>query len=158
MRRQSHTTTPRGHGPTVVGALIRDPDNRIFLQQRAPTRRLFPGCWDLVGGAVEEGESLLGALRREIHEETGWELRRVLTALPPRTWEADGRCHTEYDWVVEVRGDLSAPRLEPGKHTRHAWLGPADLAPLHADAARTGSTFIVDSVTAAHRWLAAALR
>ncbi|WP_051717340.1 NUDIX hydrolase [Streptomyces megasporus] len=142
-------------GRVVVGALIRDPDDRIFVQQRSEDRRLFPGCWDIVGGAVEDGESLLAALRREIREETGWELDRVLTRLPPRTWEADGHRHTEYDYVVEVRGDLAAPRLEWDKHPRYTWLGPDGISILHADAERTGSSFIVDSVSAAHRWLAA---
>ncbi|MFD7512884.1 NUDIX hydrolase [Streptomyces sp. NPDC059853] len=145
-------TTPR----LVVGALIRDGGDRIFVQQRSWERRLFPGRWDIVGGAVERDEDPMAALRREITEETGWRLRRVLAPLGPAHWTADGVPHTELDFVVEVDGDLSAPRLEPDKHLGHAWVGPGDLALLDQHRVPGESTFITDLVTAAHRWLAAA--
>jgi 8-oxo-dGTP pyrophosphatase MutT (NUDIX family) len=44
------------------------------------TRRLFPGCSDLIGGHIEDGEEVLSALRREIHEETGWILKASFTS------------------------------------------------------------------------------
>lgn len=138
----------------VVGALIRDPDDRIFVQRRAEDRRLFPGCWDVVGGAVEEGEDLHEALRREIEEETGWRLRRILAQVACQDWTADGIRHRETDFVVEVDGDLTAPRLERDKHPEFAWVGAADLALLDENTRRGGSTFIQDVVSAAHRWLA----
>ncbi|NED80879.1 NUDIX domain-containing protein [Streptomyces sp. SID11233] len=45
----------------AVGAVILDRDGRAFAQRRGPHRRLFPDCWDIVGGHVEAGESLLDA-------------------------------------------------------------------------------------------------
>lgn len=146
---------PGGTEPRpVVGALIRDAQDRVFVQRRAPDRRLFPGCWDVVGGAVEYGEDALGALRREIAEETGWQLRRVLAEVSRQEWTAGGVRHIETDFVVEVDGDLTSPRLEAGKHTDFAWVGPGGLALLDENTRRTGSTFIKDLVSAAHRWLA----
>ena len=50
----------------VVGALIRNAQGRVFVQKRAPDRRLFPSCWDVVGGHVEANEGLYDALAREI--------------------------------------------------------------------------------------------
>ncbi|WP_172386787.1 NUDIX hydrolase [Streptomyces sp. MNP-20] len=138
----------------VVGALIRDPYDRIFVQRRSADRRLFPGCWDVVGGAVEEGESLLDALRREIAEETGWRLRRVLARVAHEEWTADGRRHIESDYVVEVDGDLSAPELERDKHTEFAWIAAEEVSLLDENAQAGGNTFIKDVVTAAHAWLA----
>ena len=61
----------------VVGALIKDNRNRVYVHRRAVDRRLFPGIWDIVGGHVEPGESAQEALAREIGEETGWRLRRI---------------------------------------------------------------------------------
>ena len=61
----------------VMGALILNPGGRVFVQKRSPARRLFPGCWDLVGGHVEPGETLYQALAREIQEETVWTLSRI---------------------------------------------------------------------------------
>ncbi|MER5768151.1 NUDIX hydrolase [Streptomyces sp. NPDC001985] len=138
----------------VVGALIRDPHDRIFVQRRSAGRRLFPGCWDVVGGAVEEGESLLDALHREIAEETGWRLRRVLARVAREEWTADGVRHIESDYVVEVDGDLSSPALERDKHTEFAWIAAEGISLLDENTQRSGSTFIKDVVNAAHTWLA----
>lgn len=138
----------------VVGALIRDPYDRIFVQRRSAGRRLFPGCWDIVGGAVEEGESLLDALRREIAEETGWQLRHVLSRVAHEEWTADGLRHIESDYVVEVDGDLSSPELERDKHTEFTWIVADGVTLLDENTGRSGSTFIKDVVTAAHTWLA----
>ncbi|CAM5588150.1 Nudix hydrolase domain-containing protein OS=Streptomyces griseomycini OX=66895 GN=FHS37_001234 PE=4 SV=1 [Streptomyces griseomycini] len=73
----------------AVGAVILDGNGRAFAQRRAPDRRLFPDCWDVVGGHVEPGESLLGALVREVAEETGWRVRRVRRLLGVTAWTGD---------------------------------------------------------------------
>ncbi|MEU4205169.1 NUDIX domain-containing protein [Streptomyces sp. NPDC039022] len=145
---------PRAAGKLVVGALIVDSRDRVFLQQRSADRRLFPGCWDLVGGHVEPDESPLEALARELTEETGWRLGRVLHRVAEGQWDADDGTRTETDYLVEAVGDLTAPRLERDKHPRCAWVGPHDLALLDDSVRRSGSTFVRDAVTAAHTWLA----
>jgi 8-oxo-dGTP diphosphatase len=49
--------------------LIRD--GRILLGKRAPHRKAYPNCWDVIGGKVEAGESIEQALVRELGEELG---------------------------------------------------------------------------------------
>lgn len=110
-----------------VGALIRDDRNRVYVHRRSASRRLLPGTWDVVGGHVEAGETPQQALAREIAEETGWRLRRIEAQTADWEWFHDGIVHRELDYRVEVDGDLSAPRLESGKHDAHAWLGPDNL-------------------------------
>lgn len=110
-----------------VGAFIRDSRNRVFAHRRTPTRRLLPGIWDVVGGHVEPGERPEQALAREVEEETGWRLRRVVAPLADWEWEWDGVVRRELDYLVEVDGDLDAPRLEEGKQDAWAWVGLADL-------------------------------
>ncbi|MEU9123984.1 NUDIX domain-containing protein [Streptomyces sp. NPDC048506] len=46
----------------AVGAVVLNADGKAFVQKRGPERRLFPDCWDIVGGHVEPGESLLDTL------------------------------------------------------------------------------------------------
>lgn len=53
---------------TVVCAAIFDGAGRLLLTRRAPGQRQS-GYWELPGGKVENGETLDGALRRELFEE-----------------------------------------------------------------------------------------
>jgi 8-oxo-dGTP pyrophosphatase MutT (NUDIX family) len=50
----------------AAGVLVRDGRQRVLLQQRADDQ-----TWCLPGGAVEPGERLEKAARRELREETG---------------------------------------------------------------------------------------
>ncbi len=114
-----------------AAALIFDSAGRLFMQRRSATRRLFPNCWDVVGGHVEPGETLEQTLAREIAEETGWQLAGIDHELPRLSWTGDdGRRRVEYDYLVRVTGDLDAPRLEAGRHTEFRWLAQDDLSGL----------------------------
>ncbi|MFJ4901277.1 NUDIX hydrolase [Streptomyces sp. NPDC088727] len=136
----------------AVGAVILDPDGQAFAQRRGPRRRLFPDCWDIVGGHVEPGESLLDALAREIEEETGWRLRRVRRLFGITTWTGDDGAGTrhEADYLVEVDGDLRHPALEWAKHTAYDWFGPDDLPRLTENRA-PGEYLIHDLIAKALR-------
>ncbi len=62
----------------VVGALVSE--DRVLLVHRGPHKRAFPDQWDLPGGGVEDGESEMGALTRELHEELGVQIVTGLDA------------------------------------------------------------------------------
>jgi len=51
-------------------------DGRILIQRR-PDRGLLAGLWEFPGGKVESGEGLIAALRREVREELGIEIKGV---------------------------------------------------------------------------------
>ena len=57
-----------------VGALIFN-QGRILMAQRG--KEPLKGWWSLPGGALETGELLADAVRREVLEETGFEIQPV---------------------------------------------------------------------------------
>lgn len=47
-------------------------DEKILLQKRALTKKVFPGLWDIsVAGHIAAGETILSSAKREIFEEIG---------------------------------------------------------------------------------------
>lgn len=115
----------------VVGALILDDAGRAFVHRRGWDRRLLPGCWDIVGGHVESGENLIDALAREVEEETGWSLTGAPSLAYVGDWESiqDGAQvkRREFDFLVQVSGDLNRPRLERPKHIEFRWIDVGDI-------------------------------
>jgi 8-oxo-dGTP pyrophosphatase MutT (NUDIX family) len=114
----------------VVSALIPDQLGRIFVQKRTMTRRMFPGCWDLVGGHVEENEDALSALEREIYEETGWTLSKVVHELTTKSWHDGLSDCEERQFIVNVDGDLQTPALETSKVLDWMWVDRANVEKL----------------------------
>jgi len=107
----------------IVGAVIHDGAGRIFVQRRSERRSLFPGAWDLVGGHLEPGETILGCLAREVREETGWAVERIVADLGTLSWTGDdGLERHEVDYLVEVAGDLAEPRIERDLHLDPRWV------------------------------------
>ena len=50
-------------------------DEKILLQKRALTKKVFPGLWDIsVAGHVGAGEEILTSAKREVFEEIGLQL------------------------------------------------------------------------------------
>jgi 8-oxo-dGTP diphosphatase len=103
--------------------VIHDGRSRIFIQRRSADRRLFPGAWDLVGGHLEPGETILECLAREVREETGWLVARVVADLGTLTWTGDdGLERHEVDYLVEVSGNLDRPQIEADRHLDPRWV------------------------------------
>jgi 8-oxo-dGTP pyrophosphatase MutT (NUDIX family) len=130
----------------VAAAIIFDPNGRVFVQRRSPERKLLANCWDIVGGHLEPGETPEQCMRRELAEETGWEIDTIHGQLETVRWMGDdGVERVETDYLVSVRGDLNAPRLEPGKHTEWRWITASELTLIDQDG-RLGDKLIREIV------------
>ncbi|WP_429924906.1 NUDIX domain-containing protein [Agrobacterium vitis] len=51
----------------VLAAFIEN--GRLLMARRANHKKQFPGHWDLIGGHIDEGETVEGALVRKAEEE-----------------------------------------------------------------------------------------
>lgn len=65
---------------------------------------------------------MLEALTREVFEETGWALRRVVEQVADWEWTANDIIRSERDYIVEVTGHLTAPRLCEAERDAWAWI------------------------------------
>ena len=70
--------------------------NRILLGKRAAHRRAYPNCWDVVGGKVEEGETVDAALVRELNEELGIVLVKARPLGTIEDFNSKGRGNATY--------------------------------------------------------------
>lgn len=57
----------------IVRALVVH-DGDLLVVRNGPDDPHHPGCWEIIGGWVEDGESMEAAIEREVREETGLEL------------------------------------------------------------------------------------
>ncbi len=107
----------------AVAALVRD--GKVLLGHRHPLRRWYPGCWDLIGGHVETGESPEQALRRECREEIAVELVKI---RPVPIDLADPGLETHAFLVTDWRG--TPVNAAPEEHDALDWFSLSDLREL----------------------------
>nr|WP_314420190.1 nucleoside triphosphatase NudI [uncultured Erwinia sp.] len=83
---------------TIVCPIIQN-EGEYLLCKMAADRGVFPGQWALSGGGMEPGETMEAALRREIQEELGNELK--ITEVRPWAFRDDIRTKTYADGSTE---------------------------------------------------------
>jgi len=110
-----------------VGALVRG--GRVLLVHRRADKHAFPDRWDLPGGVVEDGETLLAALVRELREELGVEVSTA-TARPlaERQVGRPGRPVVLRGWLLRDWEGEPANRA-PQEHDDLDWFDLAGLPP-----------------------------
>jgi 8-oxo-dGTP diphosphatase len=119
----------------VAAGLIIRPDGQLLLGQR-PEGKPWAGWWELPGGKLEPGETVLQALARELQEEIGIEVTQAVPWVTyvhayPHTTVRLSFCHVTA-WRGEPRG-LENQRLawvDPAQAAQVGELLPATLPPL----------------------------
>lgn len=121
----------------VAGGIILGPEGLLLVENR---RRNGRHDWSPPGGVIDEGESLIEGLTREVSEETGltvtsWggPLYRLETVAPALGWHLRFEAHLALEYSGElhiddpdgivvgaawVDPDLCAPHLE----SNHPWV------------------------------------
>ncbi|KAL2271972.1 hypothetical protein VTJ83DRAFT_1343 [Remersonia thermophila] len=108
-----------------------EPQDRILIVQRAPHDSM-PLRWEVPGGACDpEDPTMLHGLARELWEEAGLKLRRVVRPVGDehvfltRRGRAVAKvtCEVEVETVRSEGGDEALPEvvLDPNEHVRFVW-------------------------------------
>ncbi len=115
---------------TVAAAIIIEGDN-VLIARRDPLQQLA-GYWEFPGGKLEDGESLIECLRRELREELGVDSE-------PGEILAESEYHYEHGsfLLIGIYTQLKSDQLQLTVHDRIEWvpittlltyrLAPADI-------------------------------
>ncbi|MFN0217633.1 MAG: NUDIX domain-containing protein [Hyphomicrobium sp.] len=102
----------------------------ILLGLRSPHRRMLANKWDVIGGKVEEGETLEAALKRELNEEIGVTpdvYRSVDSVEDPHEIDKGG---ATYHMFLVTRWSGGEPELKDDEHVELKWFTPEEAASL----------------------------
>lgn len=123
-----------------VPIIVHDGKGRILLMKRGPKARDEQGKWDVCGGAVEFGESIDEAVRRELMEELCTEPLDIefITAYDAHREHEGSKTH----WVQIVHTALVNPSKvkigEPHKIAEIGWFTSENLpSPRHSQFPKT---------------------
>ena len=117
----------KDHPWVGASSIILNDEGKILLMKRAEQCSAFPGCWGLVGGFLDWGETAEEGLKREAEEEIGVELtdikfigryyntphpsKKIVIALPHR---------------ATIKSGTPKPN-QPEECSEVKWLDPSDI-------------------------------
>ncbi|MFH1559999.1 MAG: NUDIX hydrolase [Chloroflexota bacterium] len=105
----------------MAGVVIKG--GKVLLVLRASSRKYYPGVWDLCGGHVREAEALEVALRREVYEELGINVKahRLIGVVHEPVEPADIHLFAISDW------DGEPMNIATEEHTEISWFSESAL-------------------------------
>jgi 8-oxo-dGTP diphosphatase len=146
-----------GHFLGGVAALVRCPaTGRYLLLRRAPTKDFAPGGWECVTGRVDQGEGFEEALRREVREELGVEVRIDFMIGTTHFYRGEASPENELVGVIYACSleNPEAVRLTE-EHSECRWASPEEAAALltEPDACTQWTRRVVERAEAIRRLL-----
>ncbi|HEY4488868.1 MAG TPA: NUDIX domain-containing protein [Candidatus Paceibacterota bacterium] len=133
-----------------VKVLLRNPEGKILLLKRCEEKYgKTNGAWDIVGGRIDPGFTLLDNLKREVTEETNLSITsepRLIAAqdIIPN----DERHIVRLTYVAETVGE---PELDTTENTEYKWLTFSELVQ-HTDLDIYVSTLVKDGLIQENSW------
>jgi ADP-ribose pyrophosphatase YjhB (NUDIX family) len=107
-----------------VKILLKNKAGKFLLVRRNPKKYPEVGAeWDIVGGRIEPGSSLIDNLKREVMEETGLELRSQVTLVAAQDIFPQDRHVVRLTYVGSIDGE---PKIDE-EHTEFQWFTSAEI-------------------------------
>jgi len=110
-----------------VGAIIINPEGKIFLNHRGPKVRNEAGKWEFPGGGVEFGERVQDTIAREVKEEFDFEIETVeLIGVCNHILPAEKQHWVSPTFLCRIKS--GEPRIcEPEKCVAIEWLALEEI-------------------------------
>jgi 8-oxo-dGTP diphosphatase len=112
----------------VLVGVIADSSRRVLISRRIAGKHLA-GAWEFPGGKRERGERRLAALRRELSEELGIDVRSAIPFIELVHDYPDRRVKLDVWWIESYAGDPAPLEGQALRWVRAADLAGADLLP-----------------------------
>jgi len=133
----------------AANVLLFRPDGALILQQRAATKDVCPGCWDLSAAEhLKPGETYLEAAHRGLAEELGLDGIELEPACPPRRQVFEARGVRDREVQQTFRG--TTPDIVTPDPVEVAGVREITLAALHEEMTRAPERFTPWFVSIAH--------
>ncbi|ASK28014.1 NUDIX domain-containing protein [Neisseria chenwenguii] len=107
----------------VVAAIVLNRDGEFLLSSR-PEGKPYAGYWEFAGGKVEAGETEFDALKRELAEELGLEIRRATPWLTKIHSYEHARVHLRF---LRVEADDWSGEIQAKEGQKWAWQKAGDF-------------------------------
>jgi 8-oxo-dGTP diphosphatase len=107
-------------------ALLFDQNGSVLVLKRSERSKSNPGKWEIPGGKPDKGESFEECLRREVREETGFEIT-IHQSIGTADQEVSGYHVVHVIMVASIRSGGLAISDE---HTEFRWVKVPELCDL----------------------------
>ncbi len=128
-----------------IGALIWDKGNeRYLILRRSESKDFAPGAWECVTGRVDQGEGFESAVKREVKEELGINVRPHFILGTTHFHRGAERPETELIGVVfycEIDGNQEIQLSV--EHSEYRWVKPEETFALLSNSANTADHWLV---------------
>jgi 8-oxo-dGTP diphosphatase len=110
----------------AVRIVLFDQHGHILILKRSKQSKTNPGKWELPGGKIDQGEPFDSALKREVSEETGFQIV-IHTAAGTAMQETD-------EWrivhLVMIGSIISGGLAISAEHEEYRWASPVEISSL----------------------------
>lgn len=112
-----------------VKVLLKNKDGRYLLLRRSLEKYPeVPNRWDIAGGRIDPGTTLLENLKREVIEETSLELKGAPRLVAAQDiLRIKGRHVVRLTYIGEAEGE---PRLDGEEHDMYKWVTIPEIGEL----------------------------